>query len=332
MRGPLSRRPGHERAAVPRNVPLGAAALLLTGVSLVIGFRAADADGPTPVPQALAFLPWLLVPGAAGLGLAALARWRGGLVWAAVALAMTVWFVRPYGPGSTGAHGPVAARLDVLTSNVEFGGATDALITTVRRERPDVVFVQECDFACADALAARVPAASYPYRDVVRLDGSLGSAILSRLPLRPAGRVGGTMAMPGAVAVVAGREVRLQLAHPMPPVPGGVSVWRRELGRIRDLAAAVRERPAVVAGDFNASQDHAAFRAVLDAGALHDSARLAGSSRTYSWPADRATPLRTQIDHVLVSEEFSVRSARFLRLAATDHRALLVALELHDGG
>ncbi len=87
-----------------------------------------------------------------------------------------------------------------------------------------------------------------------------------------------------------------------------------------------------MAGDFNASQDHAAFRAVLDAGALHDSARLAGSSRTYSWPADRATPLRTQIDHVLVSEEFSVRSARFLRLAATDHRALLVALELHDGG
>ncbi|MFI6648429.1 endonuclease/exonuclease/phosphatase family protein [Streptomyces sp. NPDC050529] len=315
-----------------RNASLCGAALLLAAVSLVTGFRAAGADGPTPVPQALAFLPWLLLPGAAGLGLAALARWRGGLVWAAVALALTVWFVRPYGPGSTGAHGPVVARLDVLTSNVEFGDATDALIATVRREGPDVVFVQECDFACADALAARVPAASYPYRDVVRLDGSLGSAILSRFPLRPAGRVEGAMAMPGAVAVVAGRDVRLQLAHPMPPVPGGVSVWRRELGRIRDLAATVRARPAVVAGDFNASQDHAAFRAVLDAGVLHDSARLAGSSRTYSWPADRTTPLRTQIDHVLVSEEFSVRSARFLRLAGTDHRALLVALELHEGG
>ncbi|WP_405903246.1 endonuclease/exonuclease/phosphatase family protein [Streptomyces sp. NBC_00656] len=324
--------PGHEPSAVLRSTPLWAAALLLTGVSVLIGFRAAGADGTTPVPQALAFLPWLLVPGAAALGLAALARWRGGLVWASVALALTVWFVRPYGPGSTGAHGPVVARLDVLTSNVEFGNATDALIGAVRREGPDVVFVQECDFACADALAARVPAASYPYRDVVRLDGSLGSAILSRFPLRPAGRVDGAMAMPGAVTEVAGREVRLQLAHPMPPVPGKVAAWRRELGRIRDLAAAVRARPAIVAGDFNASQDHAAFRAVLDAGGLHDSARLAGSSRTYSWPADRPTPLRAQIDHVLVSGEFSVRSARFLRLAATDHRALLVALELHDGG
>ncbi|MFI6950211.1 endonuclease/exonuclease/phosphatase family protein [Streptomyces sp. NPDC050422] len=321
----------HESTAASRIVPLCVAALLLAAVSVVIGFRAAGADGPTPVPQALAFLPWLLVPGAAGLGLGALARWRGGMVWAAVALALTVWFVRPYGPGTTGAHGPVVARLDVLTSNVEFGNATDALIRAVRSEGPDVVFVQECDLACADAFAARVPAASYPYRDVVRLDGSHGSAILSRFPLRPAGRIDGTMAMPGAVAVVAGRDVRLQLAHPMPPVPGGVPLWRRELGRIRDLAAAVRDRPAVVAGDFNASQDHAAFRAVLDAGGLHDSARLAGSSRTYSWPADRATPLRAQIDHVLVSEEFSVHSARFLRLAATDHRALLVGLELHDG-
>lgn len=320
------------RMTVPlRRLTVCGAALLLAGVSLVLGFRAAGADGVTPLPQALAFLPWLLVPAAAGLGLAALARWRGGLVWAVVALALTVWFVRPYGPGSTGAHGPVVARLRVLTSNVEYGAATDALIAAVRRERPDVVFVQECDFGCADALAARVPAASYPYRDVVRLDGSAGSAILSRFPLREAGRVDGEMAMPGVFATVAGRAVRLQLAHPMPPVPGGIGTWRRELGRVRDLAAAARAGRTVVAGDFNASQDHAAFRAVLDAGGLHDSARLAGSSRTYSWPADRTTPLRAQIDHVLVSDDFSVRSARFLHLAATDHRALLVALELHDG-
>ena len=40
-------------------------------------------------------------------------------------------------------------------------------------------------------------------------------------------------------------------------------------------------------------------------------------------------PLGAQIDHVLVSEDFSVRSARFLDLADTDHRALLVGLELH---
>ncbi|MGW4232820.1 endonuclease/exonuclease/phosphatase family protein [Streptomyces sp. NPDC004980] len=313
----------------PRGAARWGAALLLAGVTSVLGFRALDADGPTPLPQTLAFLPWLLVPGAAALLLAGLGRWRTGMVWAVVVLAATGWFCRPYGPATTGAHGPVLAELRVLTSNVEFGDATDALIATVRRERPDIVFVQECDLLCADALDARIPQASYPYREVVRLDGSLGSALLSRHPLRAAEPVDGVMAMPGAVATVAGKDIRLQLAHPLPPVPGRVDGWRTELGRIRDFAAGAKERPVLLAGDFNASQDHAAFRAVLDAGALHDSARIAGLSRTYSWPADRATPLRTQIDHVLVSDDFSVRSARFLDLRGTDHRALLVSLALH---
>ncbi|MFD4030475.1 endonuclease/exonuclease/phosphatase family protein [Streptomyces sp. NPDC058637] len=313
----------------PRGAARWGAAVLLAGVTSVLGFRALDADGPTPFPQALAFLPWLLLPGAAALLLAGPARWRTGMVWAVVVLAATGWFCRPYGPATTGAHGPVLAELRVLTSNVEFGDATDALIATVRRERPDIVFVQECDLLCAAALDARIPRASYPYREVVRLDGSLGSALLSRHPLRPAEPVAGVMAMPGAVATVAGKDIRLQLAHPLPPVPGRVDGWRAELGRIRDFAAGAKGRPVLLAGDFNASQDHAAFRAVLDAGALHDSARIAGLSRTHSWPADRTTPLRTQIDHVLVSDDFSVRSARFLDLRGTDHRALLVSLALH---
>ncbi|MEU8708278.1 endonuclease/exonuclease/phosphatase family protein [Streptomyces sp. NPDC048565] len=312
-----------------RTVAGGCAALALCCTTVVLGFRAADADGPTPLPQALAFLPWLLAPGAVALALAGAARWRTGMVWAAVVLAATCWYARPYGPGDTGAHGPVLAELRVLTSNVEFGGATDALINAVRRESPGLVFVQECDPRCADALAARIPEAEYPYRNVVRLDGSRGSALLSRYPLRTAEPVEATMAMPGSVASVAGKDIRLQLAHPLPPVPGGVGAWRDELGRIRDFAAGTKGGPVLLAGDFNASQDHAAFRAVLDAGALHDSARVAGKARTYSWPADRPTPLRTQIDHVLVSDDFSVRSARFLDLSGTDHRALLVELSLH---
>ncbi len=36
-----------------------------------------------------------------------------------------------------------------------------------------------------------------------------------------------------------------------------------------------------------------------------------------------------QIDHVLVSQEFAAHRARFLDLADTDHRALVVDLTLH---
>ncbi|WP_371102391.1 endonuclease/exonuclease/phosphatase family protein, partial [Streptomyces sp. PU_AKi4] len=124
--------------------------------------------------------------------------------------------------------------------------------------------------------------------------------------------------------------VRLQLAHPMPPLPGQVGLWQRELGRLRDAAAADRETPTVLAGDFNASQDHAAFRRILDTG-LRDAARLAGSDRTPTWPSRTTPAFGTQIDHVLVSEEFAAREARFLTLPDTDHRALVVDLTLHAG-
>ncbi|MFG3286887.1 endonuclease/exonuclease/phosphatase family protein [Streptomyces sp. NPDC048111] len=306
-------------------------ALLLAGVSAVVGCRVADADGVTPVPQALAFLPWLLVPGGAGLALAALGRWRTGMVWGVAVLAVTGWYTQPYGDATTRPRGAVLAEFTVLTSNTEFGWATDDLIATVRREQPDLVFVQECSLRCADALADRVPKADYPYRDVVREDGSAGSAILSRFPLRPGQRIPSVMAMPGAVVTIGGRDVRVQLAHPSPPLPGDDGKWHQEMGRVREFAKSAKGMPVILAGDFNASQDHALFRSVLDAGALHDSARLTGHARTWSWPADRTTPLRTQIDHVLVSGDFKATSSRFLTLRGTDHRALLVGLTLYGG-
>jgi hypothetical protein len=45
-----------------RRLAAWCAGLLLLGVSVVVGCRVADSDGFTPVPQFLAFLPWLLAP------------------------------------------------------------------------------------------------------------------------------------------------------------------------------------------------------------------------------------------------------------------------------
>ncbi|MFF3243027.1 endonuclease/exonuclease/phosphatase family protein [Streptomyces sp. NPDC002870] len=307
------------------------AGLLLIAPSVVVACRVADTDGITPVPQLLAFLPWLLLPAGTALLLALLARWRTGMVWALAVLAVTGWFVRPYDTGLTDdPPGPVVARLEVLTSNVEFGNATKGLLATIRREQPDLVFVQECDHTCSDALAAEISRGDYPYRNIVEGYSASGSAILSKHPLRPAPGIDATLAMPGSVAMVGDRPVNLQLAHPLPPIPSGVDDWQRELGLVRTYAAGTKGRPTVLAGDFNASQDHAAFRRLLDAGDLRDSATLAGAARTPSWPAMARRPLGAQIDHVLISEDFSVRGARFLDLTDTDHRSLLVELELHD--
>ncbi len=287
------------------------------------------------MPQLLSLLPWLAAPAFAALLLAPAARGRARPVlvaWAVAAVAASVWSALPYGPAATGARGPAAAVVRVLTANVEYGGAVPALVDAARRERPDLLFVQECDPACADALAAAL-GGRLPHRAGAAREDAAGSVVLSAFPLAaPVALPGTALEMPGATARIGGTAVRLRLAHPLPPVPGLVGRWRRELGLLRDDAAARRGAPAVVAGDFNAAQDHAAFRAVLRAGGLHDAARLAGRARTPSWPADLPVPAWTQIDHVLVSGDFSVRDARFLDLPGSDHRALVVDAVLHRGG
>ncbi|MFZ3569555.1 endonuclease/exonuclease/phosphatase family protein [Streptomyces sp. BH097] len=304
-----------------------AAALLLAAVSAVVGCRAADRDALTPVPQLLAFLPWLLAPTAAALLLALLSRWRTGMVWGVVVLGALAWYMEPYGKDGEPDGAPVSG-IRVLTSNVQFSRGTNALIDTVTRHRPDIVFVEECGRPCRDALDRESLRTRYPHRQAVAADGSEGSMILSRFPLRAAPTVAGTMGMPAAVADVRGHAVRLQLAHPMPPLTDQVGVWKAELGRLADAARAA-EGPGITAGDFNATQDHAAFRRILDAGGLRDAARLTGHARTPSWPSTAPGPLGTQIDHVLVTDDFSADASRFIRLADTDHRALLVDLTLH---
>ncbi|MGW6272869.1 MULTISPECIES: endonuclease/exonuclease/phosphatase family protein [unclassified Streptomyces] len=310
------------------------AALLLAAVSTVIGFRIADSDGFTPVTQILAFLPLLLAPAVAGLLLAALARWRVGLVWGVAVLAGVAWFMEPYGK-TDDPKGPATAEIRVMASNVEFGKATEGLLKAVRAEKPDLVFVPECDYACSDTLRDELPRADYPYRTASEAGGAEGSVIVSKLPLKKASGLAGTLGMPGAVAELDdGHQIRIQLAHPMPPLARQLPTWREELAEIRDYAAEGRRanRSTIIAGDFNATQDHAAFRDILDTGGVRDAARLAGSARTPSWPADLMKPLGTQIDHVLVSPDFAARDARFLDIGDTDHRTLVVDLTLHGKG
>ncbi|MGP2439763.1 endonuclease/exonuclease/phosphatase family protein [Streptomyces sp. JW3] len=317
------------RRRTGRRIALTSAFLLFAGLSVVLGCRTADTDAITPVPQLLAFLPWLLIPLGVALLISVYTHWWFGALWGVVLLGLLAWFLQPY--GRTGDPvGPAYAELRVLTANVEFGQGTDALVDAVRREEPDLVFVQECEQSC-EKILRRDLAKTYPNRQAVEGGGSEGSVILSRFPLRAAKGVKGTMGMPGAVAEVKGVDVRLQLAHPMPPVPGQVGLWRKELAALHDAVAQDDKTPTVLAGDFNASQDHAAFRPLLDTG-LRDAARLAGSGRTPSWPSRTTPTFGVQIDHVLVSEDFTSREARFLDLSGTDHRALLADLTLHRAG
>ncbi|MFH9723604.1 endonuclease/exonuclease/phosphatase family protein [Streptomyces sp. NPDC017254] len=310
----------------PRHrVTAWAGGLLLVVPALVTACRVLDTDAVTPVPQLLSLLPWLTVPAGLAVLLAAAARRRGTVFAAVLVLGATAWSSVPYMPQAAIPYGLPLARVRVMAANVEFGQGTGALTELVRREHPGLVFVSECDRACRDTLT-KTFAADLPHYASVEGEGSVGSILLSAYPLRDWREIPAAMGMPGATADIAGVPVRLQLAHPLPPLPGQVHLWKRELGRIEDFAAR-SQGPTLIAGDFNASQDHAAFRAILDAGRLQDASRQADASRTPTWPMEGPLPPYVQIDHVLVSD-FSVRGVRFLDIAGSDHRAVLADLDL----
>ncbi|MFC7330426.1 endonuclease/exonuclease/phosphatase family protein [Marinactinospora rubrisoli] len=321
--------PGPAASRPRRTAARCLAGLALAAPTAVLGCRLAGVDGVTPLPQLLAFLPYLLVPAAAALALALLASWRAGLAWA-VAVLFGLGAVLPsYDRAAPPPTAAPVATVRVLTANLKLGAATDALAGTLRREHPDLVFVQECDPACGRLLSTEEMTARYPHRIVTAVPGAEGSAILSRHPLRPAGEVPATLAMPTAETVIEGVPVALQLAHPLPPIPGMVDSWRRELAALHSAATAL-DGPAIMAGDFNATRDHAAFRDILDTG-LRDATTTIGLGHTPSWPA--GTPLAgAQIDHILIRGPFRPASGEFVDLPGSDHRALLVEMELFAQG
>jgi endonuclease/exonuclease/phosphatase family metal-dependent hydrolase len=324
-RVPVSRRGGSRAGA-------WFAGLLLAGVSVVVGCRIADTDGITPVPQLLAFLPWLLAPTAVALLFAALTRWRLGLVWGVAVLGALAWYIEPYGKtthrGRPGRRTPRTHLERRVRPGHGRADRRDQGPAPRPRLRPGMRVRVRGEAGAGlrkgqeqegrtgrerEPRQMRGTRAPTPIGRRSKAAGSDGSVILSRHPLKPAAGIPATMGMPGATADVNGHEIRLQLAHPMPPLPTHLSTWREELSDLRDYAAANRARPTVLAGDFNASQDHAAFRRILDAG-FRDAARLTGDARTPSWPARTAPPLGAQIDHVLVSRDFAANRARFLDL------------------
>ncbi|MGH3325320.1 MAG: endonuclease/exonuclease/phosphatase family protein, partial [Streptomyces sp.] len=111
---------GDRRAPRARRRPLAwFAGLLLAGVSVPLAARGMDADGPTPVPQLLAFLPWFLAPGWLALLCAVYSRRFLATVWAIAVLVAAGWFTLPQGPDAVAAgERPAEARFRVLTANV----------------------------------------------------------------------------------------------------------------------------------------------------------------------------------------------------------------------
>jgi endonuclease/exonuclease/phosphatase family metal-dependent hydrolase len=273
--------------------------------------------------QAVAFTPYVAAWTVLPLVLALALRRRGPAVVAALTALALAGVVVPAADGPT---------LRVLTANLLAGaGHTGALVDLVRAGRVDVLAVQEFTPEAQAELDRLGLAELLPYRQLNPEVGTTGSGLYARFPLSGTGlrrnagfgfsQAYGTLVVPGAP------PVRIESVHPAAPyAPSVVPEWRT------DLAAQPPATPdgplSVLAGDFNATLDHAPLRDLLATGYV-DAADAVGTGLTGTWGPYDGDPIPpVTIDHVLVDRRIAVRAVTVRGLPGSDHRTVLAELRL----
>jgi endonuclease/exonuclease/phosphatase (EEP) superfamily protein YafD len=237
-------------------------------------------------------------------------------------------------------RGPV---LRVVTANLMHGRADeDAIVGLVRRTGADVLFLQELNETAVIRLKQAGLTDLLPHEIVdVRGASARGSGIYARYPLGNGLSIAPiSIAQPTArMELPGGQHADLICVHPHPPKPPwsrrNAARWREELTVLPPPADPAADPPRVLAGDFNATADHAYFRDLLEMGHV-DAASQVGKGLVPTWApwpprAPRGTwggPGLLTIDHVLVDPRCAVLAASVHRLPGSDHRAVYAEFRL----
>jgi endonuclease/exonuclease/phosphatase (EEP) superfamily protein YafD len=308
-----------------RKNPLVTALLVVPLVPLaaLAALRVAGFDGDWHTLVALALTPYAAAAGLVLGGLAlALRRWWAGGIALVLAIVLAVLVVPRVSASEQREVGGKTLR--VLASNLLYGQADPkAVVDLVRSQRIDVLNLVEMTPRVVDGLTAAGLFETLPYRVLHPAPGAFGSGIVSRFPLKEVNLTGDSAAkQPGAEADLGdGVVAEIVAVHPISP-DVDTPQWEREM---KDLSRPAGEHGLrILAGDFNATLDHAAFRTVLARG-YHDAAEERGSGLAPTWPS--STPVVT-IDHVVVDSRAAVLDYRVFDVAGSDHRAVFAEVRL----
>jgi endonuclease/exonuclease/phosphatase (EEP) superfamily protein YafD len=303
--------------------------LLVAACAAWVAVRLLGLERGFPLVPLVAFTPFATVAAVALIAVVALLRQRAA---AAVATLLAVALVVTVAPRALGGpsdpEGEAGPRLRVLSVNMHFGtGSPEALVELVRRTRADVLSVQELTPELARALDTAGLAELMPERILLDQTRASGIGLYGRVPLEPGSAPGvrrnpvavGTMGMPG------GPPVEVVAVHATAPLRRQIAGWRRDL---RSFPGATEDGPLrILAGDFNATLDHAELRRLIDTG-YEDAAAEVGAGLRGTWPHGRRFPPPVAIDHVLADRRCGVRAFSVHPIPGTDHRAVLAELVL----
>ncbi len=322
--------PPPARATLVRRAVGVLAGLALTALTVALALRWADLT-VTAVVIVQSVVP-LVGAGIVAVTLIALLlrhrrlRLAGALI-SLVVLALVINALLP-SPQRTTAHGP--SSFTVLASNLLLGEArAEDVVAAARDRHADVVVLLEVTPAAVARLAADGLDAALPYVAGHAEPGATGTLVRSRWPLTvlDEGRAdrGASFAFWQPVVRVSrpAGDVVVRAIHAQPPVPS-VDSWRisqEALGAWQRAQPAAE--PLVMAGDFNASAGHPAYRLMSEG--LVDAHRSMGQGWVRTWPEGRRYPAFVQLDHVL-SRGFQVVDAGTAVIADTDHAAVWATL------
>lgn len=282
---------------------------------------------------ATAGAPYLMSAAVVGAPAFAAARRVRGAIVATVVVAAAIWTQAPLYVGRSGSDRNTAGpEVTVMQANLLFDGADPrALVDEVRTRKIALLTVDELTRAAVEELGKAGLDQVLPHRYLSPGQTASGTGIWSSYPLTNTVEYDGfVLNQLAATATVPGAgPVAVYAFHPVPPI-FGARVWADELSRLRRvLDRSPPDRPAIVGGDFNATYDHAQYRA-MSSGRFGDAADEAGSGHLVTYPTDQPWPPLIGVDHILVAGGHAV-TAKTVGLPGADHRALVaqVRLERH---
>jgi endonuclease/exonuclease/phosphatase (EEP) superfamily protein YafD len=292
-------------------------------LAMLAALRLVGYDGGWYTLIALSLTPYAAAAGVlVGVAALALRRWWTGGVALVLALALAVLVLPRTSAGEPrDLHGKT---LRVLSSNLLYGQADPkAVVDLVREQRIDVLNLVEMTPSAVDRLTAAGLFDLLPNRVLHPAPGAFGSGIASRFPLKEVNLTGDSAAkQPGAEADLGdGVVAEIVAVHPISP-DVDTRAWERE---IKDLSQPAGEHGLrILAGDFNATLDHAAYRTILSRG-YRDAAEERGEGLAPTWPS--SLPVVT-IDHVAVDNRAAVLDYRVFDVSGSDHRAVFAEVRL----
>ncbi|MFE9577665.1 endonuclease/exonuclease/phosphatase family protein [Nocardia sp. NPDC006044] len=272
--------------------------------------------------------PYLMACGLVGaVAFLVMRRWVGAVV-ATVVVAAAVWTQAPLYFRNSGDDG--GPSVNAMQANLLFDGADPrALVDEVRARNIAVLTVNELTPAAVEGLGKAGLDQLLPHRYLSPGRTATGTGIWSSYPLSETVEYDGfVLNQLSATATVPGiGPVAIYAFHPVPPIYG-TTVWADELSRLRGiLDRSPTDRPVLVGGDFNATYDHAQFRAMLSA-RFDDAAEQAGAGHLVTYPTDKTWPPIVGIDHFLIARGHATE-VETVPIPGADHRALFARILLN---